>query len=318
MITEKRFQTKIKDNGFLLLDGGLATHLESMGEKMHPRLWSAGLLDRRSESIKRAHLDYLNAGADCITTASYQASIQGFMEAGYSKADAKSLITNSVDLASQSRSDFLRKNPMADILIAASIGPYGAYLADGSEYTGHYQVNEAQLMSFHAPRWEILLNSDADLIALETIPNKLELEVLASLLKQSPDCRCWISLSCQNARLLCDGTAIIDALKPFRGLNQVLAIGINCCSPLMVTSVLKTFHEFWDGELMVYPNSGEIYDTSQRQWREGHTTHWGGRLHEWWQLGVRVFGGCCRIGPKQIMSIKQSLRLQSQRLLQMP
>ena len=213
-----------EQQGFVLLDGGLATELESRGHDLNHNLWSAKLLMDTPEEICQVHLDFLNAGADCIITATYQASIRGFMKEGMSRAEAEALIQTAVDMAAQARDQFLEDND--DPLrvrpwVAASVGPYGAFLADGSEYRGDYSATDSELRSFHNSRWELLKNSDADVFAFETIPSIREAEVLLEILKATPGSYAWISFSCKDELHICDGTPISECAKLFGDCEQI-------------------------------------------------------------------------------------------------
>ncbi len=153
-----------------MLDGGLATQLEAQGCDINSTLWSAALLQSNPQAIIDAHHAYLEAGAECIETASYQASRAGFRKLALSNNEADDLMRLSVELAKRARDEL-----GSDVLIAASLGPYGAILHDGSEYTGDYDVSVDVLREFHTERLSVFDNSDVDVLALETIPSLEEL-----------------------------------------------------------------------------------------------------------------------------------------------
>ena len=192
----------LNKQGYVMLDGGLATELERHGANLDHELWSAKMLLDAPELVRKVHLDFLNAGADIIATATYQASFGGFERAGYSKSQAASLMCLGVDIALLAREIFWsgqqghhdRLRP----LVAASVGPYGACLHDGSEYHGNYGVGRSELMDFHRPRMEVLAATDADMFAFETIPSQLEAEVLLELLEEFPEHSAWLSYSCRD------------------------------------------------------------------------------------------------------------------------
>lgn len=297
----------IEKQGMLLLDGGLATELEERGYLLDSDLWSARILMEEPEAIRSVHYDYLKAGADCITTASYQATVEGFMNAGFSKVEARSLISLSVSLAEEARDRFMKSDDYDSAtrlrpLIAGSIGPYGAMLADGSEYKGDYGVSDDDLLSFHEPRWEILSNSSVDLLALETIPSYQESEVLLNLLNQSPGTVAWISFSCRDGERINDGTPIRECASLFKNCEQVVAIGVNCTAPKYISSLIKQAQLGAPGkQVIVYPNSGELYDAEERSWRgSSQSVIKGFDAARWYEEGARLIGGCCRIGPKHI------------------
>ena len=297
-----------------MLDGGLATELEKRGYRLDGDLWSARILKEDPEAIRSVHYDYLRAGADCITTASYQATVEGFMNAGISKVEALSLISLSVSLAEEARDRFLKSDDYDSAtrlrpIIAGSIGPYGAMLADGSEYKGDYGVSDDDLMSFHEPRWEILSNSSVDLLAIETIPSYQEAEVLLNLLNQSPETVAWISFSCRDGERINDGTTIKKCASLFENCDQVIAIGVNCTAPKYISSLIKQVKLGAPGKLViVYPNSGELYDTEKRSWIAGNDSGINGfDSARWYEEGARLMGGCCRIGPRQINELHETL-----------
>ena len=228
----------------ILIDGGLATQCEAMGHNIDGNLWSAVLLKDNPRAIVDASRAYLEAGAEIIATASYQASRQGLMATGLSAVEADDLIVSSVLLAQQARDEFLRDNPDADRvpLIAASVGPYGAILHDGSEYTGAYNVTDQELSDFHRRRLELLDRAGADLLACETIPSLPEALVLCELLHnvQHP---AWISFSCRDEQHLCDGSLLADAASLFRDHPTVQVVGVNCVQPQLVVPLIKVLRQ---------------------------------------------------------------------------
>jgi len=290
----------------ILIDGGLATQCEAMGCNIDGDLWSAVLLQSNPRALVDAHRAYLDAGAEIIATASYQASRKGLMASGSSAADADGLIVSSVALAEQAREEFLHDNPESDRvpLIAASVGPYGAVLHDGSEYTGQYDIAGEALREFHRDRIELLDNAGADLLACETIPSHEEAAILAELLSgvTSP---AWVSFSCRDEQHLCDGTLIADAAGLFEGHSRVLAVGVNCTAPefiLPIIALLKS--SVPDKAIVVYPNSGEVYRSEDNSWSGTVTDlQCAQSAEQWIDAGAKLVGGCCRIGPAQIAAM---------------
>lgn len=289
----------------LLLDGGLSNELESQGCDLNHKLWSAKLLESNPEAIILAHLSYLESGAQCIITSSYQATLPGFMALGYDQPAARGLILKSVQLAEEARKRFLSVNPQAvKPLIAASIGPYGAYLADGSEYHGEYGISDQELRDFHAPRINLLANSTADVLAGETIPCFQEAKVLAEILEQVKK-PAWVSFSCRDGKHLRDGTPIEKCTALFARHPTVFAIGVNCTSPEFISElirVIKTKSE--NKKIVVYPNSGAVYHADSKTW-SGLTDLASCEImvQEWMDLGANILGGCCGIGPRQIKAM---------------
>ncbi|GGO72998.1 homocysteine S-methyltransferase [Nonomuraea cavernae] len=284
----------------LVLDGGLATHLEALGADLSDELWSARLLLEDPGLIRRVHADYFAAGADVATTASYQASLQGFARRGLDMPRAEGLIRLSVELAAQARDE------AGGGLVAASVGPYGAFLADGSEYTGVYDLDEDGLLAWHRPRWEILASAGADLLACETIPSYPEARALARLLRETPSVKAWVSFSCRDGEHLNDGTPISEAAALFAGGTQVVAVGANCTAPRHIPGLIASL----TGGLpvVVYPNSGETWDAGRRRWLGlADPVEYGQAAKEWERAGASLIGGCCRTDPGFIRQIRAHL-----------
>ena len=298
--------------GLAILDGGLATELEARGHDLSDELWSARLLVDEPESIRRLHLDYLEAGADCIVSASYQASLTGFSGRGLSDDEATAMLRRSVELALAARDEFwqaaVNRRGRQRPLVAAGIGPYGAFLADGSEYTGDYDLEADGLARFHRRRLAILAGCGADLLACETIPSAVEARVLADLLGESPGAHGWISFSCRDGERLCDGTPIGAAAAPIVAAPAVVAVGVNCTAPRHVGTLITALRQVTARPIVVYPNSGERYDAAAGRWLPGdERPDLVAAAPGWVELGARAVGGCCRIGPDQIRRLRRRL-----------
>ena len=296
----------------LVLDGGLATELEGRSLDLDHPLWSARVLRDAPEAIAAVHRAYLEAGADCITTASYQATFEGFEREGLSHAEAAALLQRSVELASAVRDAFWseprnrlgRQRP----IVAASIGPYGAYLANGAEYTGEYDLGEAELLAFHRERFKLLADSGAELLACETIPSALEARALASLLDETPDARAWFSFSCRDGERISDGTPLVECIRALTSHPQVVALGVNCTAPQFVKALLRAAAGVTTKPLVAYPNSGERYEAATRRWLGTSAAEdWGVSGRAWRDAGARLIGGCCRTGPAHIQSLRAAL-----------
>lgn len=298
--------------GVVLLDGGLATELEMRGADLGDELWSARLLLDDPELIRQVNLDYLEAGADVITTASYQATFEGFARRGLSEAAGKMLLRRSVELACEAREQFWsraanRQNRLRP-LVAASIGPYGAFLADGSEYTGAYDLSEDALVDFHRRRFEILAGSGADLLACETLPNRAEARALRRLLETAPDARAWLSFSCRDAAHLADGTPLAELAAEIEGCDQILALAVNCVPPRLVPALLSELRRATAKPLGAYPNSGEGWDADQRAWTPAaEGADFGAACRSWVAAGARLVGGCCRTRPADVRRMRGTL-----------
>ncbi len=270
---------------WILLDGGLATELEARGHDLSDRLWSARLLLDAPEEIRAVHRSYLAAGADCVVTSSYQASTAELRRCG---ADPRAVLLRSVALAKGAP------------LVAAGVGPYGAALADGSEYTGRYPgMDEARLASWHEERFGILDESDADLLACETLPSLEEARALATLLHRK---HAWFSFACRDATSIADGTPIRDVARFLDPQPNVAAIGVNCTHPRHVNGLIDELRAATGKPIVVYPNSGEAWDARARQWR-GDASGLLDLAPAWLDRGARMLGGCCRVGPAQIRAL---------------
>jgi homocysteine S-methyltransferase len=289
----------------LLIDGGLSNVLEQQGHNLNHKLWTAKLLEEDPESIIRAHLAYLEAGAQCITTSSYQAAIPGLIAAGYNREKADKLLFRSVELAEKAVHRYMDERPEgARPLIAASVGPYGAYLADGSEYRGNYNVSDETLLDFHRDRMRLLDSSNADLLACETIPSFQEARVLSQILAQL-DKDAWISFSCKDEQHISDGSKIESCVPLFSGLSNVLAIGVNCTAPAHISGLIRVLKSSSGTKrIIVYPNSGEAYNASTKTWLgTSDPDLFVEMAKEWIDMGADIIGGCCRIGPDHIRKL---------------
>lgn len=288
---------------FVLLDGAMATELEARGCDLADALWSAkGLLDAPA-IIRQVHLDYFRAGAQVVTTASYQATPAGFAARGLSKVQSCYLIAESVLLARQARMQYQQENPQAgQLLVAGSVGPYGAYLADGSEYRGDYQCSDEAFQDFHRQRIDILLTTGVDLLAFETFPHFAEIRALLALLREWPQARAWFSFTLRDSEHLSDGTPLRTVLDEISSSSQVLAVGVNCLAPERVTDALRHFRALTSLPLLAYPNSGERYDATLKTWCRSAVPCPAlvDYLPEWLAAGARLIGGCCRTTPADI------------------
>ncbi|MXW56825.1 MAG: homocysteine S-methyltransferase [Gemmatimonadales bacterium] len=303
----------IEREGFLVLDGGLATELEALGCDLDDPLWSARALVDESEAIRTAHRRYLEAGADCIATATYQATFEGFAARGLDAAATVRILRDSVGLAISARADFLGGRVAPDRpppgsrpppLVAASIGPYGAYLADGSEYTGDYGLSAAELYDFHAPRWEVLAETEADVLACETTPSVEETRAYCRLAAVSHR-PTWVSFQCRDGARLADGTPLETAVALCDAEPHVVAVGVNCVDPRLVAPLIRAARRTTKKPILAYPNSGEAWDAEAKRWMGPATPmDWARSAAEWRQEGADGVGGCCRVGPAEIAAIR--------------
>lgn len=296
----------------VVLDGGLATALEARGHHLDDPLWSARLLLDDPDEVRRVHVAYLEAGADCIATATYQASFPGLMARGLDAAEAEEVLRRGVALALEARDAFWsdpgNRRGRLRPLVAASVGPYGAALADGSEYTGRYDLDEEGLLGWHARRWSVLASAGADLLACETIPSLVEARVLARLLAGPPEAWAWVSFQCRDGGHLADGTPAGAAVAACAEAPGVAAVGFNCVPPGRMSSLLAAARSVTSKPLVAYPNSGEGYDPAARTWTGGRDpSPVESHAATWLQEGARIVGGCCRVGPDAIARLRAAL-----------
>jgi homocysteine S-methyltransferase len=292
----------------LVIDGALATELERRGYNLKDDLWSAKILLEKPEAIWQVHYDYFKAGADCAITASYQATVEGFTKRGLNEDEAIALIQKSVRLASEARDDFWaeesNRSGRFKPFVAASVGPYGAFLADGSEYRGNYGLSEKELMEFHRPRMKMLIEAGAEMLACETIPCLIEAQALAKLLAEFPRATAWFSFSARDEKHISEGQPFSDCVGLLAEHPQIAAIGINCTSPRYIPSLMREAKKRTNKPLLTYPNSGETYDAVTNDW-DGNPIceSFGEEARKWYDAGARLIGGCCRSTPEDIGAI---------------
>ena len=288
-----------------VLDGGLATELGARGFDLSDALWSARLLEDAPEAIEAVHLDYFEAGAEVAITASYQASYEGFATRGLSRDDTDRLLQRSVALARSARDRYQARHPASTraLCIAASVGPYGATRHDGSEYRGDYGLDEDALADFHRPRVAALLRAAPDLLACETLPSLLEGRALLRVLHEHPEARAWVTFTCRDESQTSAGDAITECARCLDAEPQVVAVGINCVDPALVTSLVRSIASVTDKPIIVYPNSGEVWNAAGRCW-EGTATRFTAHLERWIDAGASWLGGCCRTTPADIRQVR--------------
>ncbi|CAD5179820.1 unnamed protein product [Musa acuminata subsp. malaccensis] len=311
--------------GCAVIDGGLATELEANGADLNDPLWSAKCLIGSPHLIRKVHLDYLEAGAHVIITSSYQqATIQGFKSRGFSQEESEDLLRRSVQIAREARdifyNDCLRGyGGQSDIkkhtvLVAASIGSYGAYLADGSEYSGHYgkDMTIENLKDFHRRRLEVLAEGGADLIVFETIPNKLEAQAYAELLEEDNiSIPAWFSFNSKDGVNVVSGDSLTECVSIADSCKKVVAVGINCTPPRFIHGLILSIKKVTKKPILIYPNSGERYDADKKEWVEstGVTDEdFVSYVQVWHEAGACLIGGCCRTTPNTIRGISLALQ----------
>jgi len=296
--------------GPVVVDGGLATELETTGHDLSDRLWSARLLLSEPDAIEAVHLAYYRSGAQVATTASYQATIPGFAAAGLDRATALEAIGRSAVLAQHARERFAEEtNRSVDgLLVAGSVGPYGAMLADGSEYTGDYDPGTAALREIHAPRIEALLEAGVDLLGFETIPTIREAAVLLDLLAES-GATAWLSYQCRDAETTAAGEPVSAAFALAAGAPGIVAVGVNCGPPRYVPALLAAAAVAApDMPLIAYPNRGDTWEADSRLWAANDGDRYDPRIVATWSaLGAAWLGGCCGTGPAEIAELARSV-----------
>lgn len=286
--------------GVLISDGGLATELEARGHDLSDDLWSARLLAEDPGEIVAVHEAFFSAGAQIATTASYQASFEGFGHRGIDRAGAERLMRRSVELAKSARDG---ASPSG--WVAASVGPYGAMLAHGEEYVGRYELTVAELTAWHRPRLEVLIAAEPDVLALETIPDSDEAHALVGLVRElrTP---AWLSYTIAGDRTRA-GQPLAEAFAVAADVPEIVAVGVNCCAPADVLGAVITARRVTGKPVIVYPNSGEVWDGINRTWlgTPGMDT---GQATDWVDAGARIVGGCCRVRPADIAAIAAAVR----------
>ncbi|MEV5985320.1 homocysteine S-methyltransferase [Streptomyces sp. NPDC052051] len=291
--------------GPLVLDGGLSNQLESAGYDLSDSLWSARLLAERPEAITEAHLAYFTAGADVAITSSYQATFEGFARRGIGHRRAAELLALSVDLGREAVARARAEGVARPLWVAASAGPYGAMLADGSEYRGRYGLTVAELAAFHRPRLEVLAAAGPDVLALETVPDTDEATALLRVVREL-GVPAWLSYTVSGDRTRA-GQPLAAAFALAAEVDEVIAVGVNCCAPEDVDGAVATAARVTGKPVVAYPNSGESWDARTHAW-DGRATFAAARVTGWRDAGARLIGGCCRVGPETIASIAATLR----------
>jgi homocysteine S-methyltransferase len=285
----------------IVLDGGLATELERRGADLRDALWSAKVLVEDPDAIRAVHEAYFEAGADVAISASYQATFEGLAGRGIERDEAAKLMRRSVQLAREAAGD--------DGVVAASVGPYGAMLGNGAEYTGDYDKDEDDLVAFHAPRMEALAEAGPDVFAVETIPSFVEAGALARALERVPEIPAWVSFSCRDGGHVCDGTPIEKAVEVVAAAPSVVAVGVNCTSPLHVEMLVETISATTDKPVVCYPNRGSFWDPMRKAWTDPPRQDARPPLRPlaWREAGASLIGGCCGTTPQDIAAIAAAL-----------
>lgn len=289
----------LESRGLLLLDGAMGTELARRGFELRDPLWSARVLIERPEAILDLHLDYLAAGADVLTTASYQISEIGFQASGETRARARAALADAVRLGQTAIERHERDREPSGIALAVSLGPYGAVLADGSEYTGDYELGHAELVHFHRERLAVIADTGAKLVAFETFPTMLEAEAALEALSHFPELRAWLSFVPRQEP------------RSFSALhsNQLLALGFNCGPVESIMQEAARGRRESPRPVFVYPNRGGRWDPVAKQWLNDEEPQPATWVDQCSSLGIRAVGGCCEIGPDAIRQMRAAIDL---------
>ncbi|MFD3543032.1 homocysteine S-methyltransferase [Streptomyces sp. NPDC058662] len=283
----------------VLLDGGLSNQLAAQGCDLSGALWTGRVLAERPDQIEAAHTAYVRAGAEVLITSGYQIGYGTPAGGGRDRAATTALLHRSVALAA--RAAEAAAHP---VWVAASVGPYGAVLADGSEYRGRYGLTVRQLAAFHRPRIEALLAAGPDVLALETVPDPDEAEALLDILAET-GAPAWLSYTVERGRTR-SGAPLAEAFGLAAASPQVIATGVNCCDPAEVLPALEAAAAATGKPLVAYPNDGSVWDAATRDW-QAPTTPPPWPTAAWHRAGARLLGGCCRIGPARVAELAGEL-----------
>jgi homocysteine S-methyltransferase len=292
-----------------VLDGGMASELEYLGADINGPLWSAHVLEDSPQKIVAVHRSYIEAGADVIETASYQVSRMGYAEVGLDPARADAALLHSVALARQAAAAY----PDHRVLIAASLGPYGAALHNGAEYHGNYTCTFADLIEFHADRIAVLSKAGGreapDLLAFETLPSLAEAEAIGQALAPHPELAAWFTFTCPDREHVAHGELLSQCAKAVAAFPQTVAVGVNCTHPRLISALIAELHAASDKPIVVYPNSGEGWDAQARCWTgSSDPAVYGSKAAEWRAAGAQIIGGCCRTRPAHIREVAETAR----------
>ena len=297
-------------NKIMVIDGSMSTALENLGAEHKNDLWTAQTLVDNPDLIKKVHINYFRAGADCGITCSYQATIPGLTKHGFTELEAEEIITRSVKIFQEAREQWWNNEGKAAgrvyPLCLGSVGPYGAYLADGSEYTGNYKIDDKNLRKFHRRRIELLNEAGSDLLLFETQPSLKEVLIEASIAEEL-GANYWISFSCADGKKINDGTKILDCARELSDKNlypHLKMLGVNCTKPEYIVSLIRELKQVTDLPIGVYPNSGEIYDPNTKTWTHSENAKdFGAYALSYMEAGASAVGGCCTTVEKHIEQV---------------
>lgn len=296
--------------GIQILDGGMATELEYQGANIDGPLWSAHVLEDAPEKVIAVHRAYMEAGAQCIETASYQVSRMGYAECGLAPERSDAALLRAVQLARTAAAEF----PNRRILIAASLGPYGAALHNGAEYHGNYGVAFSDLVAFHRDRICVLAEAGAeasnaapDVLAFETLPSLEEAKAIGEALAPWPHLAAWFCFTCKDAQHVAHGELLSECAAAVAYFPQAIAIGVNCTQPALIASLIGELRSTSDKPVVVFPNSGEGWDAESRCWTgTSDPESFASQAKAWFAAGAQIVGGCCRTRPAHIRQVARA------------
>lgn len=283
-----------------LIDGGLSTQLARLGAHIDDPLWTGRVLLDDASLVEQAHRDFVDAGAEAVITSSYQLSRSGFVSNGLTEADADTALGEAVAVAR-------RAVGQTSALVAASVGPFGAISHDGAEYRGNYGVSRDELTNFHRERLEVLVAAEPDVLAIETIPDLLEAQVLSELLERYPSIPKWFSFTCADEQHLWAGPTIEEAVTAIAGTPGLHAVGVNCVEPALVAELARRIRSVTDTPIIVYPNRGGTWNAESGEWVGARTESFADWLPDWQAAGVEIVGGCCGTDSHDIADMRSAL-----------
>lgn len=301
--------------GLHVLDGAMATELERKGFDLSGPLWSAQVLEEAPAAILEVHRAYLQAGADCLLTASYQVSAEGFEKLGFAPpqaaAAAARALQRSIAIAEEAREAY-QAACLRRIWIAASLGPFGAMLHNGAEYHGNYDCSFADLVAFHSRRIAVIANTRADFFAFESIPSLEEAQAILAALQTYPEAGAYLSFTCRDGAHVSHGESLRSCAEWLDQQPQVIGIGVNCTAPALISSLIGELSQATQKPIIVYPNSGEAWDAVHHCWQgEEQTEQFGELAQTWRRAGAQWIGGCCRTGPDHVRAVAAMWRDQA-------
>ena len=289
-------------NKIKLLDGSMSFPMEQLGYNLKNKLWTGMALISDPDIIKNIHKDYINAGADYISTSTYQVSYDRLQNMGYQSSEIKKVFQKSVDIVKEAIKESRSKK---EIKIVGSFGPFASYDPNASEYVGKYNSTDDEIKNFHLNNINIIEETDLDIILYETIPCLREIEILSKVLSQTNK-EIWISITCNENIEFRDSSSFKEACKIISPIEQITTLGINCFSPLLVEKALKKLKKYSNKKTLIYPNSGEKYNPKDKYW-SGKNEFNNLMIKNWLSLSPDIIGGCCRVGYNNIKKMREEI-----------